>query len=184
MASRELNTALLNTLEDEVFRPFIAIDLEFDGNEQLNMWTGPGDATIDGKTYVGVGNLLSLGEIEETSEIVAPGATLTLSGMPTALIQAALAAPYQGRRCTIYIGSLDSPTAYTEIFSGDMDVMTISRSAETCTIQLDVQNRLVTLDRPRVRRYNSANHKSRYPNDLGFDFVEAERDVVWGPRGD
>lgn len=182
MASRDLNTELLNILENSVFRAFIAVDLEFDGNNRLTLWTGPGDTTIDSKVYTGTGSLLSIGDIEETSEVSAQGATLMLSGMPVALVQAAMTQPYHGRRCTIYLGSLDAPTEYTEIFAGDMDVMQFQRGVETCTIQLDVENRMVTLERPRVRRYNSADQQARYPGDLGLDFVEVERDLTWGKK--
>lgn len=184
MATRSLNAALEAMLEDEIFRPFIAVDLEFDGGNELNMWTGMGDTTVGSKTYTGAGSLLSVGDVEENSDLAAQGAILVLSGLPTSILSAALSQPYHGRRCTIYLGSLDAPTAYTEIFGGDMDVMQVIRGTETVTIQLEVENRLVTLERPRVRRYTSADQKSRYPGDLGMDFVEVERDLVWGKKTD
>lgn len=184
MATRTLNAALEAMLENEVFRPFIAVDLEFDGGNELNMWTGMGDTTVGSKTYTGAGTLLSVGDVEENSDMAAQGAILVLSGMPTSILSSALSEPYQGRRCTIYLGSLDAPTDYTEIFAGDMDVMQVIRGPETVTIQLEVESRLVTLERARVRRYTSADQKSRYPGDKGLDFVEVERDLVWGKKTD
>jgi hypothetical protein len=181
--SRSLTTTLLNALDDEVIRPFFAVELQFD-SAPLRIWTGVGTATIDGEEYTGLGNLLAVSPVEETAEISARGATLTLSGVPSDVLSAALTEPYQGRVCKIFLGVL-SGTSYsglTEIFSGYMDVMLISEGAETSTVELKVESKLIDLERPRTRRYTSAFQKSRFPSDKGFDFVESiqNTDTFWG----
>jgi hypothetical protein len=63
-----------------------------------------------------------------------------------------------------------------------MDQMNIEESADTATIEVTVENKLVDLERARVARYTSGYQKSIYPNDLGLDFVESLQDkqLPWG----
>jgi len=183
MATRDITTVVENALDDAVVQPFFAIELIFDSGP-LRLWTGIGEATIDGDTYVGTGNLLSVSAIEETTELAVRGATITLSGVPSEVISLALQSAYQGRVCNIYFGMVDGNTYsnLTQIFSGYMDEMNISESAETSSIELKVENKLIDLERARTRRYTSSYQESVYPGDLGFRFVEDLQDkkVVWG----
>lgn len=204
--SRTLSTAVSDVLDDDVVYPFFAVELEFDGDNVLRMWTGSGTLVYDSVEWYGAGNLLNVSEVEETTEIAAKGATLTLSAVPSEVISLALTEPYQGRVCNIYFGMFSRgslqqesgayilqqdgskimlelrETGLTEIFTGYMDQMNIEEGPDTSTIQLNVENRLVDLERARTARYTSAYQKSKYPTDLGFDFVESLQDqkLVWG----
>lgn len=186
MATRDITTVVENALDDEVVYPFFAIELLFD-SAPIRLWTGAGEATIDGESYIGTGNLLNVSSIEETSEIAVRGATITLSGMSSEVISLALQSPYQGRVCNIYFGVVDGSTYsnLTQIFSGYMDEMNIDEGPDFGTIELKVENKLVDLERARTRRYTSEYQKSVYPGDKGFDFVESLQDkkVVWGRAG-
>lgn len=203
--SRDLSTAVSNSLEDDVVYPFFAIELLFD-TDVLRLWTGNGTLVYEGVNWTGSGTLLDVSKVEETAEIAAKGATLTLSGVPSEVISLALQEPYQGRVCNIYFGMFakgsilkedgsyllaedgslipleSQETGLTEIFSGYMDQMNIEESAETASIELKVENKLIDLERARVRRFTSAYQKSVYPGDLGLDFVEdlQDKEIVWG----
>jgi len=63
-----------------------------------------------------------------------------------------------------------------------MDQMNIEETADTCTVELTLENKLVDLERARVARFTSAYQKSLYPGDLGLDFVESlqDKEIVWG----
>ena len=76
----------------------------------------------------------------------------------------------------------DTEVGFNQLFSGYMDQMNISESADTSTIELSVENKLVDLERARVARFSSGYQKSIYPDDLGLDFVEdlQDRDIPWG----
>jgi len=182
--SRELPTNLQANLDDNVVYPFFAIEMFFDGNT-LRTWTGMGDLVYDGNTWIGSGSLLAVSTVEETNEISVRGVTLNLSGIPSELISLALSTPYQGRVCNVYLGMLDKVLDtydLTPIFSGYMDKMDISEAAETCSIEMAVENKLIDLERARVSRFTSGYQKSLYPNDLGLDFVESlqDRPISWG----
>lgn len=205
MATRNLATQIVSSLEDDVVYPFMAVEMLFD-ESSLRLWTGLGELNFGGNVWVGAGELLSISTVQETSDIVVRGADLTLSAIPSNVVSLALSEPYQGRVCNIYFGMFsrgsalqesgdfilledgskilleDQSTGLSNIFSGYMDEMNIEEAPDTATIELKVENKLIDLERQRVRRYTSAYQKSKFPGDKGFDFVEDLQDkrVVWG----
>jgi hypothetical protein len=179
--SRDIATVIANALDDDVIEPFFAVDLGFDSGT-LRLWTGIGTRAINGEDYIGAGNFLQISDMQETSEIQAAGATLTLSGIPSELLSLALTEPYQQRPARIYFGLVGSEADMAEVFTARMDQMTIEEGPETCIIQLTVENVLVDLERPRVLRYTNNDQQSRFPGDRGFEFVETiqNREIFWG----
>jgi len=69
-----------------------------------------------------------------------------------------------------------------EIFSGFMDQMNISEEADSSTITLTIENKLIDLEQPRTARYTSAYQKSKYSGDKGLDFIESlqNKEIFWG----
>ena len=187
--SRALTSSTLNNIGLNIVYPFFAVELKFDGSQTLRMWTGVGTLTLtDGTEWFGSGNLITISEVDETSQISAKGAEITLSGIPSSVISLALSEPYQGRECNIYFGTFDNgdqttaPKNFNEIFSGYMDQMNIEESSDTATIQLKVENKLIDLERARIARFTSAYQKSKYPSDNGLNFIESMQDkkINWG----
>lgn len=182
--SRDISTAILNSLDDDVIKPFFAVELLFDGSKVLRLWTGLGTLSYEGNDWAGAGSLLSVSTVEETSDLGVRGAVLSMSGVPTEIIALALTEPYQGRICNLYFGiNPDSAqTSLLKIFSGYMDQMNIQEDVESSTIELAVENKLIDLERARTSRFTSAYQKSVYPGDLGLDFVEdlQDKEIVWG----
>ena len=208
--SRDLSTATIDSISDDVVYPFFAVELQFDSNT-VRMWTGQGTLVLpDNTQWVGLGQLLDISSIEETSEMAVKGATISLSGIPSDLISLALSETYQGRVAKIYFGTLSSGNillesgsyillqdgsrievetgerGFNELFSGYMDQMNIEEGGDTSTIQLAVENKLIDLERARVARYTSGYQKSAYPLDLGMDFIEDLQDkkIPWGRKAD
>ena len=161
---------------------FTAVKFEFDSGDVL-IWNGYQNVSIGGETYIGGGDLLSVSEIEETSEIAARGLSISLSGLDTGLIATALAENYQNRPVTVLFGAIESGVyTATTMFKGRMDVMTITESANTATLEVTAENRLIDLTRPRNYRYTAEDQKIYYPNDKGLDFVAdlQDKQIVWG----
>lgn len=179
--SRDIPSNLVATLDDSVVYPFFAVDIDFDSGP-LYVWSGQGDLVIGSKTYIGTGQLLNISSVTETTEMEAKGATLSMSGIPSSFLSLALQEPYQGRECRIYFGMIDDPSAYVEVFSGELDQMNIEEGAETAIVSVTVENILVKLERPVVRRFSDQDQKSRYPNDKGLEFVASlqDKDILWG----
>ena len=208
--SRDLTAQTLEAIQEDVVYPFFAVELLFDNQNTLRMWTGQGTLVLEnGTQWVGLGTLLNISTVEETSEIAVKGAVLTLTGVASETLSLALSQPYQGRVCNIYFGTLlkgfiqqenesyillqdggriylqESSKTLNEIFSGYMDQMNISEGADTSTIELTVENKLIDLERARVARFTSAYQKSVYSGDRGLDFVESlqDKEISWGRKG-
>jgi len=206
--SRDLPQHIIDSLDNEVIYPFFALEMLFDGAQTLRLWTGVGILVYEGNEWFGTGQMLAIEAIEETSEIAAKGASVTLSGVPSEVLSLALSEPYQGRVANIYFGAFSygqlqteasvyilledgsriyletTETGFANIFSGYMDQMNIEETAETSTIQVTLENKLVDLERSRVARYTSAYQKSLYPLDRGLDFVESlqTKEITWGRK--
>ena len=204
--SRDLSTAISNSLDDDVVYPFFAVELLFDGDDVLRMWTGYGTLVYNSVEWYGTGNLLDISSIEETTEIAAKGANLVLSSVPSEVLSLALQVPYQERLCKIYFGMFGrgnllledgayilledgskievelQETGLTEIFTGYMDRMDIEEAAESSVIQLKAENKLIDLEAARIARFTNSYQQEVYPGDRGLEFVEdlQDKQVYWG----
>lgn len=174
---RDISTALSDKFLGKEVDLFVAVELMFDSGA-LRIWSGIGDKSIGGQTYTGTGSLLSVGGIEESDGLSAPGASISLSGVDSSLVSLAIQEPYQNRDCRILLGSGGD---FFEIFSGFMDVMTIEDNGETCIINLTVESRLIILDRKVPLRYTQETQNSLYPGDTFFSTVASLQDkkVDW-----
>ena len=114
--TRSTPASLLTALSQPEVQPFYAVEMDFD-TAPVRFWTGYGDRTISGETYLGSGNLLSISGLDEVNDLSAKSITLQLSGMPTSLVSLALQEPYQNRECKVYFGTTDTTTPI-EVFSG------------------------------------------------------------------
>jgi hypothetical protein len=188
--SRSLSAEMLAVATADIVRPIYLVKAEFDStppeDRNLYLWSGFGDLTFNGKNYLGVGNLLSISAVDESTDLTASGASIVLSGIQSPLLAIARDEDYQGRPITIYLGALDDTgdliASPTVLFSGFMDVMTIAEAGETSTISVTAENKLIAFDRSYVRRYTAEDQKIDYPNDMGFEFVAKiqEKEIIWG----
>lgn len=183
--SRTLSTAMQAVATAELVRPIYLVDLEF-ASGSIYLWSGLGDLSFNSNTYIGAGDLLSIGAVQESTELTATGAQITLGGIKQSLLTLARDEPYQGRPLTIRLGAFDengdliaSPVI---VFSGFMDVMTINDSGETSTITVSAENKLIVFQKTAVRRYTAEDQKIEHPTDKGFEFVSKiqEKEIVWG----
>lgn len=181
--TRTTPQALLNALSQPEVEPFYAVDMDFD-SAPVRFWTGYGDRTINGDTYLGSGNLLAITGLDEVNDLSAKSITLQLSGVPSSLVSLALQEPYQNRECKVYFGTTD--TTSIEVFSGLMNVMTIEDSGETSIISLTVESKLIRLEKASNWRYTEGSQKARYASDTFFNYVSdlQDKNLVWGRTAD
>jgi len=170
----------------EVVVPVILVEALFD-SAPVRLWSGIGNLVWNGGTYAGAGALLGVGTAMETQEMRATGMDITLSGVPSELLSLALAEPYQGRECRVYLAVLNTNTGALladpyMIFSGRMDTMTVSENGDTASIGLATESRLIDLERSRERRYEDSDQKMDYPSDNFFEYVQSIQDatITWG----
>tara|TARA_B110000879_G_scaffold4015_1_gene5364 strand:- start:443 stop:1081 length:639 start_codon:yes stop_codon:yes gene_type:complete len=187
--SRTLTNGMTAVTTADVVRPAYFVRMVFDSGESpnvLNIWNGVGDLAFGGNTYTGTGDLLSISQITETSDIAATGINVSLTGVKTSFIAIAKDHEYQGRPLTVSLGAFDASGDLIAdpviVFSGFMDTMTISESGANSTISIAVENKLIAFERTKVRRYTAEDQKIDHPTDKGFEFVTAivQKEIIWG----
>lgn len=151
----------------------------------LNLWSGYGELTYDSITYIGSGEFGSISGINQGEPLRAHGLNLTLSGIPSNLISAALEEEYQGREVKVLFGVLTDgvlvQTPYT-LFIGKMDIMSINQTGETSIITLSCENSLVDLKRRNLLRFTNEDQLSLYSSDNSLRFIDAlqNKEILWG----
>ena len=189
--ARGITTAFKNAIKSSVVRPFMAVELEF-STGTLRFWNGYGDITMtaggSSNTFTGLGDLIGISAIGESDQVEAIGASLSLTGIKSSFISTALTGNYTNRNASIFLGVFDTSKAvisdvYT-LFKGKMDIMKIDEGSESATITLNLENRLIALERPVNRRYTHEDQQERFNGDLGFEFVPdlQDKEVVWGKK--
>ena len=195
--SRGLNSTSLAALSAKEVEIYFAVDMDFFSG-QLSLWSGIGPCSIDNTIYTGGGAMLGLSRIDETLEISARGAQVSLSGVPrsaTDALQLAFNENYQGRIATIKMCVLDADnprdltdittdhgSVFDTIFTGFMDVMEIDEGAETSKITVSIESRLIKLKQPVNTRFTDQQQKRRFPNDKGLEFTTTTplQKIRWG----
>lgn len=179
--TRSVPVAIQSGLAQGRVAPWFAVEFDFD-TAPLRLWSGHGTRAIGGEVYTGGGGLLSISGLDEVRELEAKNASLVLSGVKSEIIALALSEDVQGRACRILFGLEDVPDEYVVAFSGIVDTMPIEDDGEVATITVNVESKLATLDRPRIRRYTHESQQSLHPGDTFFSFVSdlQDKEVVWG----
>lgn len=178
--TRTIPAAILSAIGQPEVYPFYAVEMLFDSGA-VRLWTGYDDRTINSKTYIGAGRLLTISGLEEVNDLSAKSATIALDGIDSSVVSLALTEPYQRRSCRILWG-VTNVSNFVEVFSGYMNTMQIEDSGETSNITLTVESKLIELNRPRIRRYTQESQQSRYPSDTFFSYVAdlQDKDIPWG----
>lgn len=182
--SRFTDSANTSALSATVIRPFLLLELEL--SPYVYLWSGLGNLSWNGQTWVGVGTLGQISAIEETVSVEAVGATFSLSSIPSDLLSDVLNYEFQNKGASLYLGFMDENLAMLadpeKIFTGTIDVVNVIDGGDSCILKMNVENVLRGLLRPRNKKYTSQELKKKYPTDLGLDYVADLQDATinWG----
>tara|TARA_R110002110_G_scaffold92202_1_gene240153 strand:+ start:2494 stop:3048 length:555 start_codon:yes stop_codon:yes gene_type:complete len=178
--SRSISASALVELLAAAKRPVLLFEAEFSSGP-INLFSGTGQFTWDSKTWTGLGRLTRISNIEDTVEFRATSATFTLSGIPQDLINKAAGEFRRNKDCKLWLGFFDDDweiVASPELaFAGKMDNPVIEDGAETATIQIKAESRILRLNKPNQRRYTSEDQKLDFPNDTGFRHVPGIQEI-------
>lgn len=183
--TRNATPAFLEALGEELVRPCIFFEGEF-ATGTVRLWTGLSEITWNGHVWTGAGNLIGMGDVEESTEVVANGTSVSLSGVPLGLVQIAIGEAQQGLPGRVWVGLLTEDYEIianpTLLFAGRLDVPQIADEADSCTITITYENKLVDLTVPREWRYTNESQKALHPTDDGFNFVTSiqDKEITWG----
>ena len=186
MATRQgLDASIVNRLGADEQALFFAIKAEFD-TDDIRVWSGIDDLTINSETYTGAGTLLSVSNSEDNLELKSNGLVVSLSGMDTTVVNYALTENYQNRPITIFMGYVMGGTnevaGTLTLFKGRMTSLVINDTPDGSTVTIDAENRLVDLDRPSNLRYTKESQNFLHSGDTGFNRVASLQDkqINWG----
>jgi hypothetical protein len=184
MTGRAVTTTAANALAASQVRGVVFVEMDFPGGF-LRLNNSAQSIAWNGYTWLGIGRLGSIDAVGEGMTLEARSLKFTITGIDSANIATALGQQYQGRACKVWLAPLDEGYAVLPdpvlIFGGRMDTMDVEIGS-TATITVSAESRLADWDRPRVRRYNSADQAITDAGDKGFEFVPqmVEKSLRWG----
>lgn len=139
-----------------------------------------------GQTFTGLGWLAKVSAIPQTTKVQAQNIVLTLSGIPSSLVNEAIAQVRITGTVTIWYGFFDQSSGAlladpAQVFSGAIDVPSLNDSGDTSTISLSCENTLLSLNLAPNRRFDDPDQQIYVHGDLGFSFVEqlANMQLFW-----
>ena len=185
MSRDDLTSGMSSAVTAETVFPILIAEINTAGG-YVRVWNGAGDLIWNGYTWQGIGTFGGVSPVQESSNLQANGVRFELSGIPAALISTSLSDMRQGLSAKLWLGAFDTlgGTLIADpylIFSGLTDVPTIEDGADTATLSITAENRLIDLQRERVRRYTSEDQSLRDSTDLGFEYVPSLQDaeIIW-----
>ena len=161
----------------------------------LRAHTRVGTITWGGFDWLGVGQFGSVSEVSEDAMLRPSGVTLTLSGVDTAVVSAAVFEAYHGRAAYVYRGFFNVTTLALAadpqlVFKGLMDTMECELGQNTGTINVTCEGELARWQRHQGAVYSHESQAALYvslgyaPTDRGFDQILniQNRTIDWSKR--
>lgn len=182
---RDLTPGFIEQLEADVKSIAVFFEAEF-ASGTIRYWTGYGPIVWDGKTWSGVGTIIQISQITETSDVRADGLLFTLSGISDEIRSIVLQEVRQGKPGSIFIGFIDEfgdvVADPANAFEGRLDVPSVQDGGPTIAVSLSYETRLRDLERVRELRYTNESQQQLHPGDIGFEYVPSLQDWngVWG----
>lgn len=183
-----MSSNMLAALTSTLVRPAIFAELHF-ATGPLYLWSGVGNISFGGQTWIGIGTFGSITTVEEGASLEARGITLTLSGINQSALAEALQNIQVALPVILYLGLFDAANALIAdpliAWKGRMDQPIIEVGGDTATISLQCESRLLDMDISVDRRYTLEDSVIDNPDDLGFQFVTAiqEFTILFGTTG-
>ena len=144
----------------------------------LYLHNGLGTYTWGSQNWLGVGDLGTISQVEEGTDVSPYAITLQLSGLDSDISGVALndTVDYYMRPVTVYLGVLDSSDALLDtpiqIFAGFMDQMNVSVGSDGGdAIQLIAESELARFDKSNNYMYTNASQQDAHSGDLFFNHL-------------
>ena len=183
--ARQLSSTINTAVAQEVVETAFLIHLGFDAGTEY-LWSGSGDISWNGHTYLGAGEIGQLSGVTEGEDMRADVMTLTLNHIPTStladLITEITTNDPVGRPWSMHLASMADGviTASQEITSGFMGAVSM-RDGAVGGITIELVNEAILLDRTHVVRMDNDSQQSLFAGDLGCQFVtDLDDDIIWG----
>jgi len=183
---RPFTSAMVTAIGAATTRPVVFYAGEFTTGI-LRLWSGLGNVTSSGDTYVGNGVLLGVGATAETQALQAAGMTIKLAGVGPDNADRVLEEAQHGKWGQVWIGFLAADGSLVDtphtVFRGRLDTAQLdTKDASKPVVLLQYENELVDLERPRNWRFTHE-HQLKLHSDPSLRNVATlvDRVIKWGP---
>lgn len=184
---RPLDPDTKAALAENAVRLALLVYADFPDGE-IRMWSGTGSLFAEGNDWGGVGGLLAVEDITESTDTAQNGMAVRLSGIPSELFSTISLGNYQNRRAYVSLLVFDSDMeplgAPVRLFSGLMDSDTVKDSGAEVSVTIAVESAMSDQLRPRVFRYTHEDQQTLYAGagDKGLEFVASLQNlqIRWG----
>lgn len=181
---RPMTSAMLAAIAASDLYPVIFAELTF-RTGPVYLFSGFGSFSWNGQTWIGIGDLGSISQIEEGSDVIARGLSLQLSGFDATLLQDALGEVQLGLPVIIYLGFFSAGTLVASpivAWSGRMDQPTFEVDGSAASITIACESRLIDMNVSVNKRYSDDQQQIDAPGDTAFSFVMGitNATIYWG----
>ena len=183
---RTLSGSMTTEVAKSAIAPVMFVELDFTSGF-VRAWNGQGPIDWNGKTWLGGGEFMGISAIEESKAIEATSVSLTLSGVPSALVAVAYGDFSQGRPAKVWLGMFDVNAGAViadpiQIFAGRMDTISDQDDGTTAQIAVTAESNLADLDRLRVRYFTDQDQQRLFESDRSLRYMSSvqDRPVYWG----
>lgn len=181
---KTLTAEMSAELAKSVKSPVMLMSGAFDDGT-LYLWSGIGNLSWDGQTWLGAGELLHISELPDSASLEAQKITIQLRGVVFENLALALDQVTQGSPVKIWLGFLDAagvliPDPFLA-YTGAMDVPEIAEDGASVDIGIAIEGRIARLARKKERRRTHEDQQINYPGDMGLEYVASLQDVkvIW-----
>jgi hypothetical protein len=176
---------LLTAFTSTSVKPVFLIEIHWGGTSYDRLTTAGSTLTYDGNNYIDAGDMISISNADENSDLGASGISIALTASNATTLSRARTSNFQGKETKVYLGALDSSNNLIDAipyFIGYNDTVTIDQAVNRSVITLKVENKLIRLGKKNIRRYTEEDQK-RFSNYgyTPFEFVTyiADKPIKW-----
>jgi len=188
MAERNLSSDVIALIVAKKVKPVVFLFADFPSGAR-RLWTGSGSYNDGVHTWQGIGGVVKIGSVGETTDLAAQGIKVTLSGLEESLVNSILNEEYQGHRAEMWLGFWNATTVILPeepIWRGTLDTDDSTIAAQGTELTINCEHRMVDILRKREIRCTSQDQKYLHPDvvDTAFDRIEIIQDkkAPWGPQ--
>lgn len=165
--------------DDITVARLVELDIE---NAPQYLWEGIGNLQWDGKAFQGLHHLAGISPVKETADAKEQQIALTLNCMGLVDDFASLRdLGFQGRSVQIHYAGISQERneiiAVETAFTGRMDSLKVSTSAQGSKIELTATNEMAFLKQSWGRFQTDSDHQADYPGDTSRRFIPAIQDL-------
>lgn len=178
-----LDSSQQSELEKPVTRVVYFVELQFTSATQY-VCTADRTITWNGHDWLGFGTVGSISAVEESEGVESKAMTFTLNIAQSAILALAVGnvEEYRGKPAKMYFCPLNESFQLVGTpqlcWRGIMDLMAVAVEGEEGRVTLKCETSAYGLKRQPALRLNAAQHKRKYPNDTGFDYLN---DLIASP---